>query len=62
MNHTTRRHPRTLEQAFGPNSWPIEGPFRRRRAMFPRLSAGAIAVALVGACWIVSGALSSLVR
>lgn len=29
MNTTTRRHPRTIEQAFGPNAWPITGPYRR---------------------------------
>lgn len=26
---TTRRFARTTEQAFGPNAWPISGPYRR---------------------------------
>lgn len=29
MNITTRRFPRTCEQAFGRYDWPIAGPYRR---------------------------------
>lgn len=30
MNTTSRRYPRTLEEAFGPNRLPISGPYRRQ--------------------------------
>ena len=47
MNTTTRRHPRTTEQAFGPLAWPISGPYRRGSRALNNLVVSAVAVACV---------------
>jgi hypothetical protein len=48
MNTTTRRFPRTSEEAFGPNPWPLSGPYRRGAGV-PRLLGRAL-MACVAFC------------
>lgn len=62
MTYSTRRHPRTLEEAFGPNPWPISGPYypRRGRGMWRSVVVGTLAT--IGGLVLLASALAMVVR
>lgn len=53
--NTTRRYPRTTEEAFGPHSWPISGPYRRSSRALRNIVVGMLA--MLGAAALLLGAI-----
>jgi hypothetical protein len=59
VHDTFRRYPRTEEQAFGPNPWPMSGPYRRGSQALRHVIVGALAV--IGTLALVVGVLAATI-